>query len=588
MKKKIILMLTLVATIVCLFTLSVSADTIVPSTSNEYGELTIFDEAIGNTNISQLKNDRTVARTVLFDGTNYYTVPTTYVLTESTKTVNGEKREMFLLSFGEIGSKLGKTFNKNSIIRIEIPSDIYYIANGNENLSNCNNVVEIIVNDGLRFWGNDQSKAFTNCKKLKSIDLSGMVIEYPNNAFALLEYCAELEYVKLPTAYYNGEKYVNYDTNHMFSGCNKLARIDNLQGFFQGVTSLGYKTFYNCHVLPNVTLWPALEMIEGRAFGYCKSFTEVIIPENVKTIGSNNSGTFSGTIETVFENCTSLKKIVFPSKITVGNYCFEKCTALESVWMPQESATFGREVFGQCGTELKVTFYFTTGENNITINDTTNKTDPFITALNREGDPRIQYNTPASTKCTVFFGNHAYAPVQGDRIAYPNGYDNKGEIVDVCTACADKVVTYTPALFVNSGVSVPEGNQFDGIAIGFLVNKIAIQEYCDATGKTVKYGVFVVLASNILQNDVIDENGEYRKGVIGLDVTGYEFSAFELKVVGFSTDEQKKMELVMGAYVALTNVDGDTEYSYLQSNSPENGEKYYVTSFEKEHNANKN
>ena len=69
----------------CLLMVSASADSINPSTSNEFGTLTIFDEAFGNTKISPNKDDGTIARAVLFDGTSYYTVPTYYILTESSK-----------------------------------------------------------------------------------------------------------------------------------------------------------------------------------------------------------------------------------------------------------------------------------------------------------------------------------------------------------------------------------------------------------------------------------------------------------------------------------------------------------------------
>ena len=85
MKKKILFMLALALTLCCMLAISVSADTIVTSDSDEYGELTIFDVAIGNTGIRNVKDDGTIARTVLFDGKSYYTVPTTYILTESPK-----------------------------------------------------------------------------------------------------------------------------------------------------------------------------------------------------------------------------------------------------------------------------------------------------------------------------------------------------------------------------------------------------------------------------------------------------------------------------------------------------------------------
>ena len=567
MKKKIFLSLAIMAMLIFAFSIMASADTIVTSTSNAYGELTVFDEPIGNTGISNLKDDGTIARTVLFDGTSYYTVPTTYILTESPKNVGGAVKEMLLINFNEINTKLSKSFNKNSIIRSEIPSDIAYICNGNETYNNCNNVIEIIVNDGLRIWDNYDRKVFTNCKKLVSIDISGMILENTQNTFAMFEYCESLESIVLPDAYHNGTGYVNYDTDHMFSGCKKLSRIENFEGFFQGVKSLGYKTFYNCYVLPNVTLWDNLTAIEGRAFGNCQSFTSVVIPNGVKTIG---------TTETVFESCTKLKTVVLPAQVSLGNYCFEKCTALEAVWMPTQASTFGKQVFGQCGNSLNVTFYFSTAASTITIENMENNKDPFITAIKAENDARIAYSTPLTTKCTVFLGGHALSPIAGDYIVYPNGYANAGAKVDVCAQCSLRVEEVKSALFTCLGYSASEFG-FGGVAIGYVVNDIAISEYESVTGKSVKYGVFAVLKDKLGENDVFAQDGTAADGVVSAEVGAFGLAAFEIKITGF-TSEQKDIKIAMGGYVMLTKGE-TTEYSYMQIGTPSEGEKYCFASF---------
>ena len=567
MKKKIFFVLVAMAMLIFAFSAVASADNIVTSTSNEFGELTIFDEPIGNTGISNLKDDGTVARTVLFDGTSYYTVPTTYILTESPKSSGGKTGEMLLIKFDEINTKLSKSFNKNSIIRSEIPSDIAYICNGNETYNNCNNVIEIVINDGLRIWDNYDRKVFTNCKKLVSIDISGMILENTQNTFAMFEYCESLESIVLPDAYHNGTGYVNYDTDHMFSGCKKLSRIENFEGFFQGVTSLGYKTFYNCQALPNVTLWDGLVTIEGRAFGNCYEFTSIVIPNGVKTIG---------TTETVFESCKKLKTVILPAEVSLGNYCFEKCTALEAVWMPTKASTFGKQVFGQCGSTLNVTFYFATATNPITISDMDLNKDPFITAIKAESDERLAYNTPLATKCTVFLGGHAYAPIAGDYIVYPNGYANAGAKVDVCAQCTTRVEETKSALFTCLGYSASEFG-FGGVVIGYMVNDLAISEYESVTGKSVKYGVFAVLKDKLGTNDVFGIDGTAAEGVVSAEVGEFGMAAFEIKITGFAED-QKDIQLAMGAYVALTKGEA-TEYSYMQIGTPTTGDKYYFASF---------
>ena len=316
MKKKLLLTLLVVMTLVCLFTVAVSAeDKIVSSTNNAYGELTTFDEAIGNTSISNLKDDGTIARTVLTDGNgNYYTIPTVYTLTESYKNQSGKVGEMFLLSFDEISAKLGFTVSKNSIIRIEFPSDIAFICRNNENLSGSANVIEIIVNDGLRFWENsNQMKAFTNCKSLETIDLSGMIIEYSDATYALFENCSSLVSVKLPNAYESNGTPVKYNLNYMFGGCSNLETVENFGNLTKGVTSYDQNLFYNCNKLYNVT-----GLITNGI---------MVVPSNVTYYGNY-----------AFQNCDRIRAIKFTSSSTkMLQSVFHSLDALEFVSFPRDS-----------------------------------------------------------------------------------------------------------------------------------------------------------------------------------------------------------------------------------------------------------
>ena len=583
MKKKILLAVLMVAMLVCMLALSASADTIVPSSTDEYGTLTTFDTAIGNTGISNLKDDGTVARAVLFDGTSYYTVPTTYILTESPKNQSGKVGEMLLINFNEINSKLGKSFNKNSIIRFEFPSDIAFICNNNENLSNCNNVVEIIINDGLRFWENSSNmKVFTNCKKLKSIDVSKMIMEYPNATFAMFEYCESLEYVKLPNSFKTDDGFITYTTDHMFSGCKKLEKIENYEGFFEGNTKLSYKTFYNCQMLHNITLWDGLQTIEGRAFGNCKAITEIIIPDSVTKIG---------TTETVFESCTSLKKIVLPKKVALGDYCFEKCTGLTDVWMPTEASTFSKQVFGQCGADLNVTFHFATSSNTITVTNAELNRDPYISAIGKEGDARIALNTPLSTKCTVFLGGHTLDEAKSNpcagicavcaiatlaenpihnyatTIVYGN-YLANGTKTMTCQneGCAHKtapvVSSVNPIITEFKGFSV--SNDGNGITFGYTFDNAAIAEFEKYNGK-VELG-FVVAVKAFAGNDAYTSDKAIRAVVTDEEInyTGADFilrGNWDRNVtINEETVDIKDVEFYMAGYLSTNG-----NVSYLNS-----------------------
>ena len=149
-----------------------------------------------------------------------------------------------------------------------------------------------------------------------------------------------------------------------------------------------------------------------------------------------------------------------------------------------------------------------------------------------------------------------------------------------CKVCEVVNTIEAPAMFTCRGYSAPEDGR-GGIAIGFTVNNVAIAEYEEATGKTLKYGVFAVLQSKLKDKDVFAADGTVAEGVISAEITNYQFVAFELKIVGF-TDEQKDTKLAMGAFVEVVTTDGvmtSSEYSYMQGGVPADGDNYYFVSY---------
>lgn len=155
---------------------------------------------------------------------------------------------------------------------------------------------------------------------------------------------------------------------------------------------------------------------------------------------------------------------------------------------------------------------------------------------------------------------------------YEKGYLEKGYKRDGCTRCDDYVEKELAPLFACRGYSVSENGS--GIAIGYSVDVKAISEYEEAIGKTLKYGAFVVTKDKLGNNSIFGDDGVLTSGVINAEITSYQLSVFELKIVGF-TDEQKDTKLIMGAYV-----DNGTEYSYIQDDSKgEHSGKYYVASY---------
>lgn len=580
MKKRLFLFVAIVAIVACVFAISASAaDSINPSSSNEFGTLTTFDDPIGNTGISNKKDDGTIARTVIFDGTNYYTVPTVYILEESPKNSNGRVGEMFLLNFGEIGTKLGKTFNKNSIIRMEFPSDIDFICQNNECLNNCTNLVEVILNDGLRFWGNDTGKAFTHCENLVSIDLSGVEFEFANNTFALFEYCYKLESVILPDGFLSGTTYVQYDTSHMFSHCYKLETIENAYGFFGHLTTLKYKTFYNCYVLPEAILWDGLQVIEGRAFGNCGAIETVIMPNSITTIGTN---------ETVFESCTSLKTVVMSQNVTsLGAYCFEKCTALEKVWMPApwiedstQKLTMSNQVFGQAKKSGVKFYLMCTEEEMATYIDQSAYISDNSTDAWKHGE--FIYGATLADKCTIFLGGHekpasvnsctsggncvvcatALEGIATDHnlvttLTYPNGFAKNGVKATVCQnwkrCTAENESVATNPIFASVGYSYREDTNRSGLTSGFTLDRDALDEFVAFNPDAdLVVSIFVVnptyLGESFFEDGLVVVSGN--KGVIQVDISELSYENYNYFISGFSLENMQNLELAFGLLVS--------------------------------------
>ena len=148
---------------------------------------------------------------------------------------------------------------------------------------------------------------------------------------------------------------------------------------------------------------------------------------------------------------------------------------------------------------------------------------------------------------------------------------------DSCPLNTTPTVVGIDPLFTCLGYSASE-NGDGGIAVGYTVNKTAINTYEEFANVSLNFGVFAISQEKLGTGDVFDENGSLAANAISFDVTGYEYSAFVLKIVGF-TDAQKDVKLAMGAYVAVN--DGEkTTYSYMQDDKK--GEKigdYYFASY---------
>ena len=162
-------------------------------------------------------------------------------------------------------------------------------------------------------------------------------------------------------------------------------------------------------------------------------------------------------------------------------------------------------------------------------------------------------------------------------ISYENGFNKTGVKIVKCLDCdATETETQADALFICKGYSVSLMD-VNGVTMGFRANKIAIEEYERATGKTVNYGAFAVSQGKIGDGEIFGADGKIFKDAICVDVTERETNEFSIKLIGFG-DNQKDLPFAMGAYVMLKGEEA-TEYSYIQSDVPKENERYLFISY---------
>ena len=165
------------------------------------------------------------------------------------------------------------------------------------------------------------SYSFAECTNLKNLTLTEGMTCIGGYAFAG---CTSLESVTVPSTITKWGEYSFYQ-------CTSLKDII----LEEGITVMGCRAFSQTAVesvvIPStIENWMQSvyrdrsvtipETQSNLAFAECENLTSVTFAEGLKTIKN-----------TVFYNCTSLKKVVIPASVTDISYAFYNCTGLEEV-----------------------------------------------------------------------------------------------------------------------------------------------------------------------------------------------------------------------------------------------------------------
>ena len=364
------------------------------------------------------------------------------------------------------------------------------------------------------------------------------------------------------------------------------------------VTEIQHSSFQNSPV-ERVVLEEGsnLKSIGDSAFNGCSSLTTFEFPEGLESLGYNcfwqsglsgtvvipNSVTYLGPgslLSTKIENLYLGDGALKIGHNFLGTYSRTDNQYLKNVYISASTTFTATNIFYKCANPVNFYIVGTKEECNALI--TTLKaqsTGNYMTFITTD---EVTENTGAGygiihteyNRCDAFYGGEH---LTAEQVYEFTSYEEKSFVKSTCTRCNQGTVLKEIApLFTCLGYSASIVGE-SGIVIGFTANNDAIKDYEEITGKSVKYGVFAVLQSNLKDKDVFGDDGTVTEGVINTEITSYDFAAFGLKIVGFA-DDQKDIKLAMGAYAVAS--DGEaTEYTYLQSGTPDENEKYCFVSY---------
>ena len=455
-----------------------------------------------------------------------------------------------------------ETFYKSRLSEVVLPSTcttIGYKAFADDN-SNTSALTSITIPAGIVLI---DDYAFQNCKLLSSLIFLGDAGENAVIDTAAFENCKALTDVVLPN----------------------------------GIKTLNNCAFKNSGIV-NVTLPSTLEEVNGGEHFYGTALENVYGFENTK-ITTVPYAMFRGTSKwtpdvlrlpaTVkiinqygFADCGAKKIILNPGIETINTEAFVNCRQVTEVYIPDSIVSISNSAFSNKVVPNILFFVVSTDSAYI---ETIKAGGTYATTV---VDYEVYVNDPTSytsgkhliynvNKCVAFNNGEHTVDENNKIINYANGFASSGTSTILCTNCLKEYTEGLDALFTLLGSSVPSYTE-GSITIGYSINYEAISKYEELTGKELRYGLFVALQQVIGQDDIFDDEGNKNESIITYEVPSLNFAAFELKLAGFTTDEQKAAKIAMGAYVVVSK-DGVNEYSYMQADAPSNGEKYYFASY---------
>lgn len=239
----------------------------------------------------------------------------------------------------------------NKITKLVLPENVKYLSSGS---LNSLSIQSITLNKNLKCIN---PYAFGTCYRLLEVyNLSSIYIGEASNTgaseYALDIYTSSSAASKIQEPDENGYQFYIKDDDIYLTGYfkdqTKITLPDSYQGkkykinkyafarskvtdvtISNGVTELGYESFYNAPKLEKVIISDSVQKVESRSFTSCSSLKQVII------------GSQATLDPSVFSYCFNLEFVVIRNKnISIDTHCFYGCNKLSKVYYYGDEASW--------------------------------------------------------------------------------------------------------------------------------------------------------------------------------------------------------------------------------------------------------